>query len=110
MEVAWVQQPAPAGELLLFAAYLGSLTFVAGAVFFAVMCVKLLKGRRRALRIVLFSVLRLAVSFVLALAVWVYWPFGFDVMFGFLLLPAVFSEAVTISFARLFMKIKTKNI
>lgn len=109
MEGAWVQQPVPAGELLLFAAYLGSPTFAVGTVVFAVMCVKLLNGRLWALKIVSFSVLRLAVSFAMSFVVWMYWPFGFGVMFGFLLLPAVFSEAVTICLARLFMN-KTKDI
>ncbi len=110
MEEVLVQDPLSLQEFLMFVAYLGSVTFLMGAAVFAFLCVKKLKGRRKVLRITAYSVVRLAVSFVLAVAGLLYWPFVFDVMFGFLLLPAVASEALTITASWGLMKIKVKYI
>ncbi len=107
--MAFIQGQALMSEFFGLTAYLGTLTFLVGAVLFAVIGFKKVGGNRRVLKFVGVSVARLAVSFVLSVSVWLHWPFGFDVMLGPVLLPAVFSELVTIIGAYSLLRLKQNN-
>lgn len=110
MDEPWVQEPIPIAEFLSLFAYLGSTTFLVGIVLFVVVCIKIVGGKRRMLKISLLSVSRLLVSVVLSVVIWALWPAGYDIMAGFWLVPGVVSEIITITAWWSIMKIKRKNI
>lgn len=83
------------GELVIMTLYLGSVTFLIGAVVFFFLC----KSKIRKFTIVgniTMSVVRLILSISITLFSWFLWPFSGDIMFGFIMLPALFAEIVTI--------------
>ncbi|MDR2886059.1 MAG: hypothetical protein LBU95_04685 [Rikenellaceae bacterium] len=91
-------------EFLLLAAYLGSVVFVAGSAAFGYLAFKRTRRRPGALAGTAGLVLlQLLLAFALAVAGWVWWPFGFDVMLGPVLLPALAAEALTVPLFLTFM-------
>lgn len=85
------QLPTSFIELTALIVYLGSVTFLTGSIIFFWFI------RRRALITTIISIaLQLIVAIALSLFIWTVWPFKFDIMFGFLCLPALFSEVITL--------------
>ncbi len=72
--------------------FLGSLTFLLGLIF--QLGVSIRQDKKLKLKafllVVVTRVLTISTSFVL----WLYWQIQIDVMFGFILLPALFTELV----------------
>ncbi len=80
-------------EHLLLNVYLGYIVFVVSAVVFVFITKKLIKSK---LKIALLTILQFIISCSLSLVIWRFWIFPFDIMLGFISLPAVIAEVVTI--------------
>ncbi len=85
------QLPTPLAELLILILYLGSITFIAGAIFQAI----ILKRNKVSLSLgtIIIFLTRL-LTLVSSLIIWKFWGFPFDIMFLFLFLPALLSEFI----------------
>jgi len=85
------QLPTPLAELLILILYLGSITFIAGAILQTI----ILKRNKVSLSLGAFIILltRLLTLFS-SLIIWKFWIFPFDIMFLFLFLPALLSELI----------------
>ena len=88
-------------EHLLLNLYLGSVVFVVGTITFVLTIKKTIKKRPI---IILSVVLQFIISFFLSLVIWRFWIFNFDVMLGFISLPATIAEIITISIIHLIIK------
>lgn len=80
-------------EHLLLNVYLGSIVFVVSAVVFVFITKKLIKSKSK---IALLTILQFIISCFLSLVIWHFWISPFDIMLGFISLPAVIAEVVTI--------------
>lgn len=80
-------------EYLFLNIYLGSFVFLAGAVVFYFLLNRII---RNVLTVVVVDLIHLLFSTVLSLAIWRFWPFGFDVTYGLLSFPALLAEFVVI--------------
>jgi len=85
------QQPIAISELLAFTLYLGSLTFLLGAILQAFV---LFISKSPFIKKVLIFVLTRGLSVITSFYILLNWDSQFDIMISFLFLPAVISEAV----------------
>lgn len=79
-------------KVLLLNLYLGFVVFLGGMIVFTIVSRKSITNKY--LR-VLFILLHFIASLFLSLAIWRFWPFDIDIMFGFISLPAMMAEIVT---------------
>lgn len=97
-------QPIPFFELLGFILFLGSITFLSGAVFQVLI---LIRNKKSLVTISAIVILTRLVTITGSFFTWAYWPFSSDVMFLFLFLPALLPEII---FSPLFLKISGNTI
>ena len=88
-------------EYFFLNVYLGSFVFLIGAVIFYFLFKRII---RNVPLVLVLDLIHLLFSSVLSLAIWRFWPFGFDVIFGPLSFPALIAESVVIILAYLFAK------
>lgn len=81
-------------DILLLNLYLGAIVFFTGIMALVSTTKNIIKNR---LKVTLLVIFQFIVSFLLSLIVWHYWIFDFDIMLGFISLPAVIAEIITIS-------------
>jgi hypothetical protein len=81
--------------------YLGSVVFVIGIITLVLTTKKNIKSK---LKITLLAILQFIVSLFLSLMIWRFWIFNFDIMLGFISLPATIAEIATISIIHLIIK------
>jgi predicted Na+-dependent transporter len=84
--------------------YLGSVFFLLGIGFQSVV---LYRNKSPWLISLLLIIISRLVTFAATLLIWMNWPFSFDIMFGVLLLPALFPETL---FSPLILKIAGLNL
>ena len=80
-------------EFLQITLLLGSTTSVIGIIFFAYL---IKRTKLNNVQKILYSIVRLLFSFLLTMVFWMFWIFEFDIMFFLILLPAFFSEILSI--------------
>lgn len=85
------QAPTPISELLLLILFLGSITFLLGAVFQAYV---LYKNKKSLLTSISVIVITRLLTLVSSYFIWTFWPFPIDVMFLFFFLPAIVPELI----------------
>ncbi len=90
------QLPASFIELAMLVMYLGSVTFLIGSIIFFWLIRK--GGLITTILLIVFQVI---VAIAFSVLIWVLWPFKFDIMFGFVCLPALLSEIITIPISAL---------
>lgn len=88
-------------EYLFLNVYLGSVVFLVGAVIFYFLFKRII---RNVPLVIVLDLIHLLFSTVLSLAIWRFWPFGFDIICGILSFPALIAESVVIILAYLFAK------
>ncbi len=88
-------------EYLFLNVYLGSVVFLIGTVIFYFLFKRII---RNVPLVIVLDLIHLLFSSVLSLAIWRFWPFGFDVILGPLSFPALIAESVVIILAYLFAK------
>ena len=81
-------------ELLMLNLGLGLVVFLIGSVVLIMLLRK--KTIKRASKMILLIVLQILFANLLALVIWRFWPFEFDIIFYFISLPALFAEIITI--------------
>ena len=74
--------------------YLGAVVFLTGMIILLYTARNVIRNK---FKIILLIILHFIVSFVLSLIIWRFWFFDFDIMFGFISLPAIISEIITTS-------------
>ena len=85
------QEPTPLIEIFELIIYLGSVTFLLGAIFQAVI---LYRNRRSFATGFLIILVTRILTVVSSYLIWSIWFLPFDVMFLFILLPALISEFI----------------
>lgn len=86
--------------------YLGAVSFITGIIVMVTTTKRIIKSK---FKIKLLVILQFMVSFLLSLLIWRFWIFDFDIMLGFISLPATIAEIITISIIYLIIK-KRKNL
>lgn len=86
--------------------YLGAVSFITGIIVMVTTTKRIIKSK---FKIKLLAFLQFMVSFLLSLLIWRFWIFDFDIMLGFISLPATIAEIITISIIYLIIK-KRKNL
>ncbi len=82
-------------EFLLLNIYLGSIIFISCSIIFLLLiCYKIKK--RATINIFLITVCQLLSSILLSMLIWRLWPFKADIMIGFIFLPGLIAELITI--------------
>jgi len=104
------QDPVLLSELFLLILFLGSITFLLGAVFQSYILWKNKKPIWTSLTVI---ILTRILSIIGSFYIWAFWQLPFDIMFLFIFLPAVlpeliFSPLVLMLFGNKLHKIKTK--
>lgn len=94
---------ASAFNLFVLVICLGSIVYLVGMFAFVLM-VNRMKMRLNTLCIVFDCVFRFFISVFMSIFIWIYWPFKIDIMFGFVFIPGVFSEIITIVLALIIMR------
>ena len=80
-------------DFLVLNFYLGCFVFSIGSMLFVVLIKKVTNNR---ILLVFFLLLQFVISFILSLLFWRHWIFDFDIMFGFISIPAILGEMVSI--------------
>ncbi len=80
-------------EYLFLNVYLGAVVFLVGAVIFYFLFKRII---RNVPLVIVLDLIHLLFSTVLSLAIWRFWPFGFDITYGLLSFPALLAEFVVI--------------
>lgn len=93
------QEPTPMIEILQLILYLGSVTFLLGAIFQGYV---LYKNKKPLLTSVIVIILTRILTFISSFYIWFYWPLVMDEMFLFFFLPAVLPELI---FSPLILKV-----
>ena len=86
-------------ELLSLNIYLGGVIFLIGSLGILWLIVKY---KRSIIWIISFVIIQLIISVFLSLVIWRFWPFDGDIMYGFVFLPALISECITIPLVLVF--------
>lgn len=94
-------------DFFLLTCYLGLVIFLIGAIIFAFFIYKYGKKKRGIFiyRTVISVFLQLLISVFLSMFIWKYWPFNIDVMFGFVLIPALIAEMISVPLFCFFRKL-----
>jgi len=85
------QEATPILELLGFILFLGSITYILGAVYQIII---LRKKKNSIWTIFLVVLLTRLISIISSYFIWAYWAFPFDVMFMFFFIPALIPELI----------------
>ncbi len=85
------QESLPLLELVTLILFLGSITFILGAIFQSIVLFRNKATFIISLGVIIFTRLLTILS---ALFIWAYWVFPFDIMFLFLFLPALLPEII----------------
>ncbi len=93
-------------DFLLLNLYLGAVVFFAGMIVLLRITREVIKNK---FKITLLVILHFIASFIISLIIWHCWFFDFDIMFGFISLPAIIAEIITTSIVYLII-IKGKNL
>ncbi len=85
------QEPTPIMELIILILFLGSITFLLGAVFQTYV---LIKNKKSVLSSILIIVSTRILTIISSYFIWAYWFLSIDIMFLFFFLPAVLPELI----------------
>jgi hypothetical protein len=85
------QEPIPLIELVEFMLFLGSATFMLGAVFQAFI---LYRNKRTFITSISIIIITRLLTATISLFIWAYWMFDIDTMFLFIFLPALLPEVI----------------
>jgi hypothetical protein len=76
-------------DFLKLVLFLGSITYLTGAVIQGYILRKL-----KWFLLLFVLLLEKVLSICMSIAIWIHWPFSFDIMVGFVLLPAILPEVI----------------
>ena len=98
------QEPVPFIELLILILFLGSITFLMGAVYQGYV---LYINKNKLLKSIFIIVLTRIITIISSFIIWSFWVLPIDVMFLFVYLPALFPELI---FSPIILKIFGNNL
>jgi hypothetical protein len=98
------QQPTPIVELLVLILFLGSITFLLGAIFQGYV---LFKNRKSLLASISVIILTRIQTILSSYFIWAFWNLPIDIMFLFFYLPAILPELI---FSPLILKVSGNKI
>jgi len=93
------QEPTPIIEILVLILFLGSITFLLGAIFQGYV---LYKNKKSFLTSISVIILTRILTIISSYFIWAFWHLPIDIMFLFFYLPAILSELI---FSPLILKI-----
>ena len=93
------QEPTPIIEILLLILFLGSITFLLGAIFQGYVLYRNKKSLLTSISVIILTRIMTVIS---SYFVWAYWHLPIDVMFLFFYLPAILPELI---FSPLLLKV-----
>lgn len=93
------QEPTPILELLVLILFLGSITFLLGAIFQGYV---LHKNKKSLLTSISVIILTRILTLISSYFIWAFWHLPLDIMFGFFYLPAILPELI---FSPLMLKV-----